>query len=232
MTVRKIVQIDEEKCDGCGLCVPECHEGAIQIIDGKAKLVSDVYCDGLGACLGHCSSDAITITERDAEDFDERAAEAHAHGKDAAGHQCPSSQPQVVGAGLKPAPKINGDTNRVSALTNWPIQITLAPVNSPYFQNADLLVAADCVSYAYANFHELLSGKVLLIGCPKLDAADFYAKKLADILKQNDIKSLTVAHMEVPCCFGLEALVKKAIEGSGKNISYNKKVFGINGSQL
>jgi len=226
MTVRKIVKIDEEKCDGCGLCVPECHEGAIQIIDGKAKLVSDVYCDGLGACLGHCPSDAITVIEREAAGFDEQAAMAHAHDQEEP-HKCPSSAPTI----MKRKPSGSAGQKLESQLTNWPIQITLAPVNAPYFENSDLLIAADCVPFAYANFHKILEGKVLLIGCPKLDEADFYAKKLADIIKQNNIKSLSVAHMEVPCCFGLKVLVEKAVQLSGKKLEVQTQVFSISGEQ-
>lgn len=199
MSTRKIVEIDQEKCDGCGLCVPECPEGAIEIINGKAQLVSDIYCDGLGACLGHCPLDAITVIEREAEDFDEKAVEKR----------------------LSP----------LSQLTNWPIQITLAPPKAPYFEDADLLIAADCVPFAYANFHQMLKGKVLLIGCPKLDEADFYTQKLAGIIKDNNIKSITVAHMEVPCCFGLETLVRKAIELSSKSLDLKTEVLSIKGDK-
>ncbi len=212
---RQIVQIDEEKCDGCGLCVPECAEGAIQVIDGKARLVSETYCDGLGACLGHCPQDAITIVEREAAIFDEAAVEKHlASQNHDQHHSCPSSQAMTMG-------------KSESQLSNWPIQIKLAPPTADYFNNADLLIAADCVSFAYPNFHNLLQDKVLLIGCPKLDEADFYVQKLGQIIKHNDIKSISIAHMEVPCCFGLGALVNKAIEVSGKNLSAEKMVFAI-----
>lgn len=224
--VRQIVEIDEEKCDGCGLCVPACAEGAIQIIDGKAKLVSETYCDGLGACLGHCPQDAITIVEREAARFDEKEVEKHlAHEHE---HQCPSSQPRT----FEPRKPSDNGHELQSQITNWPIQIMLAPPVAPYFENADLLIAADCVPFAYANFHNLLEGKVVLIGCPKLDDFDHYVEKLTGIITQNNIKSLTVAHMEVPCCFGLDHLVGKAVENSGKNISVQTEVFAINGEKL
>lgn len=228
MSVRKIVQIDEEKCDGCGLCVPECVEGAIQIIDGKARVVSDTYCDGLGACLGHCPQDAIKIIEREAEDFSEEAAMAHAHKTDEEHQcQCPSSKPQILQQQSQSTINYQPSSN----LTNWPIQITLAPVNAPYFKDAHLLIAADCAPFAYANFHQLLKDKVLLIGCPKLDNAEFYTEKLGSIIKGNNIQSVTVAHMEVPCCFGLKALVEKALAASGKNIEMKTQVFGIHGEE-
>lgn len=235
MGIRKIVQIDEEKCDGCGLCVPDCAEGALEIIDGKAKLSSDVYCDGLGACLGACPLDAIKIIEREADDFSEEAVEKRVkvnkaqnqEKKDEHQCQCPSSAPKNI--------EREANTSQVqeiqSRLTNWPLQITLAPPVAPYFENANLLIAADCVPFAYANFHNLLKDKVVLIGCPKLDDFESYVQKLASILKENEIRSVTVAHMEVPCCFGMVALTKEAIEKSTKDIKLEVLEFGISGEK-
>jgi len=226
MAKRKIIKIDEDKCTGCGLCVPNCAEGALQIIDGKAKLVSEVFCDGLGACLGHCPEDAITIEEREAEAFDEKKVEkhlakekAHQHGHSHEGFACPSSQAMEFRAGA-------------SQLANWPVQLTLVPVNAPYFDGADLLIAADCVPFAYADFHnELLKNKILLIGCPKLDDAAAYQEKIAQILKENNIKSITCAHMEVPCCFGLIHIIKEALAASGKKIDFKEVTIGIKGNK-
>jgi Pyruvate/2-oxoacid:ferredoxin oxidoreductase delta subunit len=239
MATRKIVRIDEEKCTGCGLCIPNCAEGALQIIDGKAKLITDKFCDGLGACLGHCPEDAITIIERDAEEFDEKAVEIHLHKQNAAIHTqrhqpephggCPSSrvlQFQVpkprVESGPKEAP--------ASQLSQWPVQLKLVPVNAPYFQEADLLVAADCVPFAYANFHQdFLKGKAVVVGCPKLDDIQLYREKLTEIFRTNSIKSVTVPFMEVPCCFGLVKATEDAIEASGKDIPLKKVKIGIRG---
>ncbi len=257
--VRKIVKIDEEKCNGCGLCIPECNEGALQIIDGKAKLVSEVYCDGLGACLGHCPQDAITIEEREANEFDEEAVEQFLESKkdevsqarpggpaSSAGNAgetpalhpsppeggCPSARlmtferkkrAPVEGAGTSQAPQ-------ESALTQWPVQLTLVPVGAPYLKNADLLIAADCVPFAFADFHrELLEGKKLLIACPKLDDTGPYLQKLAAIFEECDIRSITVAHMEVPCCFGLVNLVHEALKLSGKDIPLKDVTLSIQG---
>ena len=243
MATRKIVRIDEEKCNGCGLCIPNCAEGAIQIVDGKAKLVSDKFCDGLGACLGHCPEDAITISEREAEEFDEKAVEIHLHKK----HEVPSQlhpQPQP-----KPQPEFTGcpssrvlqfqvhkpietgpTTPSVSMLSQWPIQLKLVPVDAPYFEDADLLIAADCVPFAYANFHQdFLKGKAVVVGCPKLDDIHLYKEKLTAIFKANSIKSVTVPFMEVPCCFGLVKATEDAIEASGKDIPLKKVKIGIRG---
>lgn len=217
MSKRKIIRINEKKCNGCGLCIPNCKEGALQIIDGKARLVSESFCDGLGACLGHCPQGAITIEERQAEEYDE--AKVLKNAAKAAG--CPGSRMMDF--------KGKGE----SRLSQWPVQIHLVPVNAPYFDGADLLVAADCVPFAYAGFHEdLLKGKVLLIGCPKLDDAKSYQEKITQILKDNKIKSVTCAHMEVPCCFGLVHLVKSAIEASGRKIAYKDVTIGIKGDKL
>jgi Fe-S-cluster-containing hydrogenase component 2 len=235
---RNIIHIDEEKCNGCGLCVPACAEGAIQIIDGKAKLVADNLCDGLGACLGHCPQDAIHIEEREADDFDETAVEKnqgetdHAvrtktHDQHSGG--CPSTR--LMSFEKRSATNLSRDGGQKSALANWPVQLKLVPVSAPFLKGADLLLAADCAPFAYADFHqELLSGKVLLIGCPKLDNAQEYQEKLASILEQNDIRSLTVAHMEVPCCSGLVHLAQQALEQSGTGLELQTVCIGINGN--
>jgi len=241
--LRKIVEIDEEKCNGCGLCVPSCHEGAIQVIDGKARLVSDVYCDGLGNCLGQCPEDAITIGEREAAPFDVAAVEQRMSERKAAapeaepapcptsaGGGCPGSRAQV----LRPS----AATAAVSAtpesqLGNWPVQLRLIPVQAPYLQGARVVIAADCVPFAFADFHrQFLAGKTLMIGCPKLDDVDLYTHKLAQIFVQNDIESVEIVHMEVPCCFGLVHLVKQALQESGKTIPATVTTIGIRGDVL
>jgi len=240
MATRKIVKIDEEKCTGCGLCIPNCAEGAIQIIDGKARLISDKFCDGLGACLGHCPEDAILVIEREAEEFDEKAVETHLHKKDAPAPEtkpqpqpvfagCPSSRPiqfkapEARSLSTSPAPS-------VSMLTQWPVQLKLVPVNAPYFENADLLVAADCVPFAYCNFHQdFMKGKAVVVGCPKLDDIQYYLEKLTEIFKNNSIKSVTLPYMEVPCCFGLVRATEEAIAASGKKIPLKKVKIGIQG---
>ena len=236
MATRKIVKIDEEKCNGCGLCIPNCAEGAIQIVDGKAKLVSDKFCDGLGACLGHCPEDAITVIEREAEEFDEKAVEFHLHNQIGVQAKpqsqftgCPSSrvlQFQVP----KPKAESGLRESTVSQLSQWPVQLKLVPVDAPYFQDADLLVAADCVPFAYPDFHQdFLKGKAVVVGCPKLDDIQLYKEKLTAIFKTNPIKSVTVPYMEVPCCFGLVKATEDAIEASGKDIPFKKVKIGICG---
>ena len=260
MAIRKIIQIEEDKCNGCGLCVPNCAEGAIQIIDGKAKLVKDIYCDGLGACLGHCPVDALHIIEREAEDFNEEEAmdfvrktrgEApkhepapvrpastmqhaapHPHG----GGGCPGSRMRMFGnddaKSQKASTVSNGDIEIKirPQLRQWPVQLSLVPVNAPYFNNADLLVTADCVPFAYANYHiDLLKGKAVVVGCPKLDDIEFYTEKLTDIIENNNIKSVTVAHMEVPCCSGIVRAVDMAMQRSGKSIPVTKVKITIDG---
>lgn len=246
--LRKIVEIDEEKCDGCGLCASACAEGAIQIIDGKARLVSDSYCDGLGACLGECPQDAITIIEREAGGFDEEAVERHLAGlsvqdRQESGHSaaadtlacgCPGSMSRELPVSGARADDGTATGERIpSRLRNWPVQLHLVPVNAPYLQGARLLIAADCVPFALADFHpRLLDGKILMVGCPKLDDAAFYRDKLAAILRENDIRELTVAFMEVPCCFGLVNLVRQAVADSGKNIPFTTIKVGIEGDIL
>jgi len=283
MAVRTVVQIDEDKCDGCGLCVPGCAEGALQIVDGKAKLVSDVYCDGLGACLGECPQGAITMVQREAEDFDEKAVNTrleelgrepithdHGHGHDhgdteetdaagteesieplacgcpgtlsqtfdrpkpepvvpKAGGGCPGSRSQSFDqAGTAGTADQSGPV--VSKLSNWPVQIMLVPPRAPYLDGADLLIAADCAPFAYGDFHRrFLEGRILLVGCPKLDNTDVYLEKLTAIFRDNDIRSIGVVYMEVPCCSGLVQLVKAALENSGRGIPTTLYRVGIKG---
>jgi NAD-dependent dihydropyrimidine dehydrogenase PreA subunit len=236
--IRKIVQIDEEKCDGCGLCVPSCAEGAISIVDGKARLAADNLCDGLGACLGDCPRDAIKIIEREADEFDESAVEkhletvrpqpagahhpapAHAHGG------CPGSRVMA----LAPKPSTAAAGPQQSRLAQWPVQLHLVPPTAPFLQNADLLIAADCVAFAHGGFHDtLLDGKALLIACPKLDDTGPYREKLAAIFRSAGIKSVTVARMEVPCCGGIVQIARQALEDAGKEIPFTVVTVGIGG---
>jgi len=240
MATRKIVKIDEEKCTGCGLCIPNCAEGALQIVDGKAKLITDKFCDGLGACLGHCPEDAITVIEREAEEFDEKAVEAFLHKQKETQPQpkpeptpftgCPSSR--AMQFKVSEAGETASSTGpSVSQLTQWPVQLKLVPINAPYFQDGDLLIAADCVPFAYANFHQdFLKGRAVVVGCPKLDDIQLYKEKLIEILKANSIKSITIPYMEVPCCFGLVKVTEDAIAASGKNIPLKKVKIGIRGN--
>ncbi|NLI13564.1 ATP-binding protein [Pelotomaculum propionicicum] len=222
--IRKIVRIDREKCDGCGLCVEACHEGALQLINGKAELVSESYCDGLGACLPECPAGAITIEEREADAFDEESVKKHMaeHQKPVAEKLacgCPGAQARAIERKETAAPA-QGFAPAASQLRQWPCQIKLAPVNAPYFDHAHLLVAADCTAYAYANVHnEFMRNKITLIGCPKLDNVD-YAEKLTGILQAHEIKSFTVLRMEVPCCGGIVNAVKQALTNSGKMIPW------------
>ena len=236
MATRKIVRIDEEKCNGCGLCIPNCAEGALQIVDGKAKLMSEKFCDGLGACLGHCPEDAITVIERDAEEFDEKAVEIHLHKQNEAQPKpqpvftgCPSSKAmhfKVSEAGAESG----SAAPSVFQLAHWPVQLKLVPVNAPYFQDADLLITADCVPFAYPDFHrDFLKGKAVVVGCPKLDDIQYYQEKLTEIFKTNSIKSITLPYMEVPCCFGLVKATEDALAASGKKIPLKKVKIGIRG---
>lgn len=209
---RKIIHIDEGKCNGCGACAAACHEGAIGIIDGKAKLLRDDYCDGMGDCLPECPTGAITFEEREAAAYDAAAVQKNKQKKESAA--------------------FTAAEKTVSQLHNWPVQIQLAPVNAPYFDGADLLIAADCTAYAYAGFHqELLQGKIALIGCPKLDDTD-YSEKLTEIIQNNDVQSITVVRMIVPCCGGLELAAKKALEDSGKEIPCQVVIISIEGEIL
>ncbi len=212
--IRRIITIDVEKCNGCGLCADACHEGAIGIVDGKAKLLREDYCDGLGDCLPACPMNAISFTEREAPAYNEAAVLAAKKAKE---HPLPCGCPGSACRSIAPNAPVSA-VNVPSQLTNFPVQIKLLPPNAPYFDGADLLIAADCTAYAYGNFHkEFMRDKVTLIGCPKLDAVD-YSEKLTQILKYNNIRSITVTRMTVPCCGGLSHAVQTTLENSGKNI--------------
>jgi len=230
MVKRKIIKIDEDKCDGCGLCVPACAEGALQIVNGKAKLVSDKYCDGLGACLGECPQGAISFEEREADEFDEAAVEKHLNETKNEPEPLACGCPGTMAQTFKKAKRLKPSGRQESALGQWPVQLMLVNPAAPYFKNADLVLAADCVPFTYANFHpDFLVGKALAVGCPKLDDAEFYVKKLTEILKKNRIKSLHVIIMEVPCCSGLEYIAKSAIAASAKDISLKKTTISLQG---
>ena len=281
MGKRKIIKINHDKCNGCGECIPNCPEGALQLIDGKARLVSDIFCDGLGACIGNCPVGAITIEERDAAPYDEKdvmktiikqgpnVIKAHLmhlkeHGeevylKDAlgvlkaaglknplegetkpsggcsAGGACPGSR--VMDFAKKgsqtPPGKIAAKHTTPSRLKQWPVQLMLAPPMAPYLNDADILIAADCVPFAYGSFHEdLLKGKALLVGCPKLDDMNLYKGKLAAIFKMNNVSSVTYAHMEVPCCYGLIETIKAAISASGKGVKFEDVTISVKGEKI
>ena len=235
--IRKIIHIDEEKCNGCGACVTACHEGAIGLVNGKAKLMRDDYCDGFGDCLPGCPTGAITFEEREAAAYDEQAVLENKQKKAAAAQApahsgCPGHQMHQFDRKSAPAASAAVGTALPSQLGQWPCQIKLVPVNAPYFNGAKLLIAADCTAYAYANIHqEFMQGKITLIGCPKLDAVD-YSEKLTAILSQNDIKSVTVLRMEVPCCGGLEHAAVTALKNSGKFIPWQVVTFSIDGRIL
>jgi len=253
--LREVVRIDEKKCNGCGVCVPACAEGALQIIDGKAKLVSDKYCDGLGACLGECPQGAITVEEREAEEFNEEEAKHHLHAKQQAEEKvpcgCPSAAVAQFGKTEEPLPcgcssatvtqferpRTAGAAQREemchqSMLKHWPVQLTLVPPGAPFLQEADLVLAADCVPFAYAGFHnDFLKEHALLVACPKLDDFQAHLSKLAEILRRSDVRSLTVVHMEVHCCSGLMHMAKQAIRLSGKDIPLKEVTIGIKGER-
>ena len=234
--LRKIVKIDEEKCDGCGVCVPACVEGALQIIDGKARLVSERYCDGLGACLGECPQGAITIEEREAKGFDEEAVAQHLPSKERISDKLPCGCPSATVTQFERqtkagVPKIARATPE-SRLTHWPVQLALVPPSAPFLQGADLVLAADCVPFAYAGFHQdFLGDNALVVACPKLDDFQAHQSKLTEILRHSQIKSLTVVHMEVPCCSGLVHMAKQAILASGKDIPLREITIGIKGDR-
>ena len=231
--IRKIIKINEEKCNGCGACAAACHEGAIEMIDGKAKLTKENYCDGLGDCLPACPMDAISFEEREAPAYDEAAVLAAKKQKSEAtlpcgcpGTQSKSIRHESCTCSTEPAAKAH------SRLSQWPVQIKLAPINAPYFNNANLLIAADCTAYAYGNFHEdFIRNRITLIGCPKLDNED-YAEKLTAIIANNDIKSVTVVRMEVPCCGGIENAAKRAILASGKFLPWQVITISTDGRIL
>lgn len=230
--LRKIIKIDENKCNGCGACAAACHEGAIEMVNGKAKLTREDYCDGLGDCLPACPTDAITFEEREAPAYDEaavRRAKAVKHsGTLPCG--CPGTQSRAI---RRTAPiQAQPEDAVTSRLSQWPCQIKLVPVNAPYFDNANLLIAADCTAYAYGNFHnDFIRGRITLIGCPKLDEGD-YTEKLTQIIANNNIKSVTVVRMEVPCCAGIENATKRALQASGKFIPWQVVTFSTDGRIL
>lgn len=232
--LRKIIKIDKEKCDGCGLCVSACHEGAIGLTDGKAVLLREDYCDGLGDCLPACPTGAITFEERDALAYNEAEVKKNMENKDNAPLPCgcPGTIAQSINRDEKFPLAEHPNKSCVSQLAQWPIQIKLVPINAPYFSNAHLLVSADCSAYAYGNFHqEFMRNKVTLIGCPKLDDGD-YGEKLTAILKSNNIKSVTVTRMEVPCCGGIENTVKSALQNCGKMIPWHVVIISTSGEVL
>ena len=225
--IRKIIKIDEEKCNGCGVCVSACHEGAIGLVDGKAKLMRDDYCDGLGDCLPSCPTGAISFEQREAADYNEKAVMENRLKKHGIANHggCPGSKLSRIMHGYGSHTDIKAE----SRLSQWPVQIKLVPVNAPYFDGADLLIAADCTAFAYGNFHnDFIKDKITLIGCPKLDSVD-YSEKLTAILAVNDIKSVTVVRMEVPCCSGIQTAVQKALDASGKNVPLNVTVISTDG---
>lgn len=226
---RKIIKIDEEKCNGCGQCVPNCAEGALKIINGKARLVSDALCDGLGACLGECPAGALTIEERDADEFSEEKVKEHTQKSHPPQGQCPGMMQMDF---RKSAPSRGPlSVGAQSALGQWPIQLKLLNPGAPYFKNADLVVAADCVPFSYANFHaRFLAGKILIVFCPKLDDAHSqYVEKLTEILKTHEIKSITTVHMEVPCCTSTVRVVEEALKNSGKHIIVKDYTISLKG---
>ena len=230
--MRKIIKINAEKCNGCGLCATACHEGAIAMINGKANLIRDDYCDGLGNCLPVCPTGAISFEEREAAAYDEEAVKAREPEKEYAGHPCPGSKARTIARQEASAPNSAPAQNDPSCLRQWPVQIKLAPPNAPYFADANLLIAADCTAYAYGNFHrQFMKNHITLIGCPKLDAGS-YAEKLTEILKRNPIKSVTVVRMEVPCCGGLQNAVIEALHQCGKMIPWQVVTISTDGQIL
>ena len=240
MPVRDIILIDEDKCDGCGLCIPSCPEGALAIINGKAKVVSESYCDGMGACVGECPLDAMTVVKREAKEFDEPAALENMRKAELAKQHasqpapapqfagCPGSREMVIEKKNKPTVTSTGSMS--SELTQWPVQLHLVSPMAPFFNGKELLIAADCVPFADPNFHQkLLSDRSVAIACPKLDDTSSYAPKLAEIIKNNDIPKIVVAHMVVPCCMGIVAIAQQAVELSGKDIPVEPLMIGIDG---
>ena len=241
--MRKIIEIDEELCDGCGQCVPACAEGAIEVIDGKARLVAEKYCDGLGACLGECPTGALRVIEREAEDFDEQAVEEYLREKqqaekvaeELAAPSCPSARLQTFSpaSACEQANIPTQQTPAVSALSHWPVQIHLVPPTAPFLKDAELLVVADCVPIAYQTLHQdFIKGKIVVVGCPKFDDIPQYIQKFTDIFKSANIKSVTALVMEVPCCSGLPVIIKRAMEAAGKEIPIEQVVISTRGQVL
>lgn len=237
--IRQIIKIDEEKCTGCRLCVNACHEGAIGMVDGKAKLLRDDYCDGLGNCLPACPTGAITFEEREAMEYNEQAVKEAMEKKMQMNKQgeklpcgCPGSNSKVIKRENISCSADHSQREVASRLSQWPVQIKLVPINASYFNGANLLIAADCAAFAYGNFHEeFIKNRITLIGCPKLDDVD-YTEKLTEIIKNNDIKSLTIVRMEVPCCGGIETAAKNALQNSGKFIPWQVKIISTDGRIL
>lgn len=229
--IRRIIQIDEEKCNGCGACAAACHESAIGMADGKAKLLRDDYCDGLGDCLPSCPTGAITFIEREAAPYDEEAVIKKQQKKAHAAGGCPGSRMRQMKRETKEE-TITTTAKLQSELQQWPVQIKLVPTQAPYFDGAKLLIAADCTAYAYANFHkEFIKGRIVLVGCPKLDSAD-YSEKLEEIIRSNHITDVMIVRMEVPCCGGLEMAAKKALQNSGKFIPWQVVTISVEGEIL
>jgi len=228
--IRRIIQIEEEKCNGCGACAAACHEGAIGMVNGKARLLRDDYCDGLGDCLPTCPTGAITFVEREAAAYDEAAVKAARQSQNSSPSRgCPGSNARQIRHTEETCPT-SENIYTGSRLSQWPVQIKLVPVNAPYFDGANLLIAADCTAYAYGNFHnKFIKNRITLIGCPKLDSID-YTEKLTAIIRDHDIKSVTVVRMEVPCCGGIEAACKNALQGSGKFIPWQVVVISTDGT--
>ena len=240
--LRKIIEINEDLCDGCGVCVPACEEGAIQIIDGKARVVAEKYCDGLGACLGECPQGAITIIERVAEDFDPEAVEEYLQNLESSSPAvetlacgCPSTQMQIfeTASACQAANQPQNQAAVHSSLGHWPVQIKLVPPHAPFLQHADLLILADCAAVAYAGLHqELLKDRVVMMGCPKFDDVPDYVERFTEIFRQNDVNTITTVIMEVPCCSGLPMIVKNGLEAAGKSLPIRKIVISTNGKLL
>lgn len=242
--MRKIIEIDEELCDGCGLCVPDCAEGSLVIVDGKAKMISDNLCDGLGACLGSCPTGALKIIEREAEDFDEEAVEKHLENQGGAPEQaapkasgCPSAQLKTFAAPTrcqtanKPLQMASG--GGTSSLTHWPVQIRLVPPTAPFLQGADLLVAADCAAVSAPNFQlDYLTGKVVMMGCPKFDDAESYVQRFSEIIANCNLNSLTILIMEVPCCSSMNGIIKQAIERAGTSVPVEQITISTQGAVI
>lgn len=232
--IRKIIHIDRDKCNGCGACAKACHEGAIAMVNGKAELIKDDYCDGLGDCLPSCPTNAISFEKREAAAYDQAAVDVHLSSKKEIVFSCPGTKIQEIEPATSCCSSAPSEpsSNKNSELTMWPVQIKLAPINAPFFKDCNLLIAADCTAYAHGNFHKtFMKNKVTLIGCPKLDSIQ-YADKLTEIIRNNDIKSVTVVKMEVPCCGGMEYAVKTALQNSGKFIPWQIITLSMKGEVI